>query len=127
MLTYKLLDAFFMVLHPAVIVFNLFGWIPLKTRKANLFLLLLTGASWFVLGIWKGIGYCPLTDWHFEVLRNLGHEDLPHSYISYLIQRLLGWHFSDPLTDALTISFFSAALVCSLYVNKTIIIRKKYR
>ncbi|MDH4059101.1 MAG: DUF2784 domain-containing protein [Cyclobacteriaceae bacterium] len=81
MISYKLLDGLFMVLHPAIILFNLFGWIPRKTRKANLILLLLTGASWFVLGIWKGIGYCPLTDWHFKVLRKLGQTDLPYSYI----------------------------------------------
>lgn len=124
MLTYKLLDAFFMVLHPAVIVFNLFGWIPKKTRIPNLILLLITGASWFVLGIWKGIGYCPLTDWHFEVLRKLGQTDLPHSYISYLMQRLLGWHFSNTHTDLVTVSLFTAALVCSIYVNRSIVIKK---
>jgi hypothetical protein len=117
MIWYKLLDWFFMVLHPAAIFFNLFGWIPVKTRKANLILLLLTGCSWLLLGIWYGLGYCPLTDWHFTVLEKLGEKDLPHSYIKYLLERIFSWSPSDSWTDTLTASFFGAALLCSLAVN----------
>jgi hypothetical protein len=117
MLTYELLDWFFMILHPAIIVFNLLGWIPRRIRKANLILLLLTGGSWFVLGIWKGIGYCPLTDWHFSVLNRLGAEDLPHSYVAYLMDRLIGWRLSDEMTDALTVTLFVVALICSIVFN----------
>ena len=117
MLTYKLLDWFFMVLHPAIIIFNLFGWIPKKTRQGNLLLLLLTGASWFILGIWKGIGYCPLTDWHFQTLYKLGETDLPYSYVAYLMERLLGWRFSDKVTDILTVSLFTGALICTVTLN----------
>jgi len=47
-----------------------------KTRKANLILLLLTGLSWFGLGIFYGWGYCPLTDWHWKVLRELGETGI---------------------------------------------------
>lgn len=117
MLTYTLLDLFFMLLHPAVIVFNLFGWIPKKTRRANLILLGLTGASWFILGIWKGIGYCPLTDWHYEVLRELGQTDLPNSYVAYLMQHTLGFRLSDQATDFLTVGLYSMALIISITLN----------
>jgi hypothetical protein len=117
MLTYRFLDAFFMVLHPAIIVFNLTGWIFRKTRRWNLVLLLLTGASWFILGIWKGIGYCPLTDWHFSVLIKLGEKDLPFSYIAYLMDRILGWRLSDELTDYVTVTLFALALCCSVALN----------
>ncbi|MCD4791284.1 MAG: DUF2784 domain-containing protein, partial [Bacteroidales bacterium] len=77
---YKFLDTFFVVFHTALIIFNLFGWIWKPTRRLNLITLLLTGASWFILGIFYGIGYCPLTDWHWQVLHKLGIYDVPNSY-----------------------------------------------
>lgn len=117
MTLYYLLDWLFMVLHPALILFNLIGWLWMKTRKTNLILLLVTGSSWFILGIWKGIGYCPLTDWHFEVLRKLGAEDLPHSYIKYLADRVTGWNVAETLVDYLTASLYFLALICSIIVN----------
>ncbi|MCK5838377.1 MAG: DUF2784 family protein, partial [Bacteroidales bacterium] len=69
---FKLADTFFIIFHTALTLFNLFGWIWQKTRKLNLIILLLTGFSWFGLGIFYGIGYCPLTDWHYRVLRKMG-------------------------------------------------------
>jgi hypothetical protein len=107
-----------MVLHPALILFNVFGWIFNKTRKANLILLIVTGLSWFVLGIWMGFGYCPLTDWHFEILEKLGHRNLPRSYIAYLMNRLIGWRFSDQTTDILTLGVYCIALLCSILSNR---------
>jgi len=68
MLLYRLLDYFFLVFHLGIVIFNLFGWIWPKTRKANLILLLLTAASWFGLGLIYGIGFCPFTEWHWQVL-----------------------------------------------------------
>ena len=65
---YKFLDIFFIVFHTSLIFFNLFGWIWKYTRRANLVALLLTGGSWFILGLYYGIGYCPFTEWHWEVL-----------------------------------------------------------
>lgn len=121
MFLYHVLDIFFMILHPAVIVFNLFGWIWKKTRVANLILLLLTGGSWFILGLFYGIGYCPFTQWHWEVLYHLGKTNLPDSYVKYLVLRITGISFSDRLTDTVTAICFFLALGLSLYVN----LRKK--
>jgi hypothetical protein len=121
MFLYHVLDIFFMILHPAVIVFNLFGWIWKKTRVANLILLLLTGGSWFILGLFYGIGYCPFTQWHWEVLHHLGKTNLPDSYVKYLVLRITGISFSDRLTDTVTAICFFLALGLSLYVN----LRKK--
>ncbi|SMO58930.1 Protein of Unknown function [Solitalea koreensis] len=106
-----------MILHPCIIIFNLFGWIWKKTRKANLVLLLLTASSWFVLGIFKGIGYCPLTDWHWQVLRKLGQYNLPNSYIKYLLLRLTGIDLNDRLIDIVTVTSFFVALGFSVYFN----------
>ncbi len=113
----NVLDWFFMILHPAIILFNLTGWMLKKTRKANLILLLITGSSWFILGLWKGIGYCPLTEWHFTVLEKAGAENLPNSYIKYLIHRITGWNVTETTANTLTVSLYFMALVCSLIVN----------
>jgi hypothetical protein len=64
---YKVADSFFIIFHSVLICFNLFGWIPKALRKWNLFSLILTTFSWFILGIFYGFGYCFLTDWHWEV------------------------------------------------------------
>jgi hypothetical protein len=113
----KLLDFFFIAFHSVLILFNLFGWITKRTRRLNLITLLLTGASWFILGIFYGIGYCPLTDWHFRILGKLGERDLPMSYISYLLTRFTGMHFNENLIDSLTLWFFLIALLISFFVN----------
>jgi Protein of Unknown function (DUF2784) len=115
---WRLLDIFFVLFHTFIILFNLFGWIWKRTRKYNLILLLLTGGSWLFLGLLVGtLGYCPLTDWHFEVLEKLGHTDLPLSYIKYLADRLTGLNFSSSLVDNITLYSFLAALIISLYLN----------
>ncbi len=113
MMWYLVLDWFFMLVHPALIIFNLTGWLFRKTRKANLFVILLTGASWLILGIWKGLGYCPLTDWHYRVLHHLGAETLPNSYIAYLLERLFLCRFSSRIIDGVTLAAYLAALLIS--------------
>ena len=111
------LDIFFVAFHTIVIIFNLFGWMWRRTRVANLALLSLTAFSWFVLGIWYGIGYCPLTDWHWDVLRALGHTAIPHSYVKYLVDRVLGIDLDAGLVDAVVLAAFILALSISLGLN----------
>lgn len=110
-------DAFFICLHSAVILFNLFGWIWHATRRANLILLLATGASWIFLGAFYGLGYCPLTDWHYQVLWDAGVHDLPRSYIAYICERYSGWRPPALATDIVTALAFAGALIASLSVN----------
>lgn len=114
---YSLADIFFVVFHTGIILFNLFGWGWKKTRKWNLALLLLTGLSWSVLGIWYGFGYCPFTDWHFDVLRELGHTGLPNSYIEYLIERLLPVDVAGSVVNTLTLTCFLLLLLISGWLN----------
>lgn len=112
------LDIFFVIFHTSLILFNLFGWIWQKTRRLNLITLLLTGASWLFLGLIVGTpGYCPFTDWHFNILHKLGKTDLPNSYIKYLADRITGLDFSPSLVDSVTLYAFLAALVVSLVMN----------
>jgi hypothetical protein len=115
---YRILDIFFVIFHSSVILFNLFGWIWRKTRKYNLILLVLTGASWLILGLIVGtLGYCPLTDWHFSVLDKLGVTNLPTSYVKYLADRLTGLDISQSLVDDVTLYSLLAALVISVFLN----------
>lgn len=113
----KLLDLFFVIFHTLLIIFNLFGWVFQKLRKANLITLLLTAFSWFILGLFYGIGYCPLTEWHFMILEKLGNENLPTSYIKYIIGRLTGYDANAQVTDMFTMVFFLAALGVSAFLN----------
>lgn len=108
---------FFYAFHSVLIIFNLSGWLFPRTRKLNLVSLLVTFGSWFVLGLWKGWGYCFLTDWHYQVLRKLGEKNMPSSYIAFLIQELTGWLTNPELVDVLTVGLAGFALLCSLWVN----------
>lgn len=113
----KLADLFFTCFHSIIIVFNLFGWVFRATRKWNLIILLLTGASWVGLGLFYGPGYCPLTDWHFRILEHLGHSDLPTSYISFLVQRFTGLNPDQGIVDAATLGGLALAMLISVYMN----------
>jgi hypothetical protein len=115
---YRIVDIFFVLFHTSLTLFNIFGWIWKKTRLANLITLALTGASWLFLGLLVGmLGYCPLTDWHFNILYRLGETDLPTSYIKYLIDRLTGLDVNAILVDKVTLYTFVAALAISLFLN----------
>lgn len=121
-----LADIFFVVFHTILILLNLFGWIWVKTRKINLITLILTGSSWFILGLIVGtLGYCPLTDWHFNILAKLGETNLPNSYVKYLADRLTGLNIKAALIDSVTLYSFIAALIISVTLNVRDIIRNK--
>ena len=113
----KFLDIFFTVFHTGLVILILLGWIWKKTRRLNLICLLLTAGSWAVLGIFYGFGYCPLTDWHFNILRDLGYTDLPASYLSFLFTRITGLPVDQYLVDGLTLWGLIIALIISLYLN----------
>jgi len=125
MFIYHLLDWFFFLFHLGFVVFNLTGWIWKKTRLANLVALSLTFASWFILGIFYGIGFCPLTEWHWQVLDKLGRTDLPTSYISYLIYRLSGLSVDQSLVDFATVAGAFVAFAISVFLNIKDWLRKK--
>lgn len=126
MTMYKLLDIFFLLFHSSLIIFNLFAWIWIKTRKANLITLLLTAGSWVLLGLMVGtMGYCPLTEWHFNVLEKLGAENLPVSYIKYLADRLTGLDFKQDLVDKVTLWGLILAMLASVILNTRDYLKRK--
>lgn len=127
MIYWQILDYIFVMVHTILILFNLTGWIWRSTRRLHLASLLLTGGSWLLLGLFYGLGYCPLTDWHFSVLIQLGESNLPSSYISYLLERLSGHTFSAPLIDQTTLIGYLIALALSIYFNFFFQQKKKNR
>ena len=114
---YAFLDKFFFVFHSALIVLILFGWIWRKTRVVNLTVVLLTAFSWFILGIWYGFGFCPSTEWHWQVRMKLGHYDLPSSYTKFLVDSLTGADVNENLVDIFAVLFLTLALFASIFTN----------
>ena len=113
----KLLDIFFTILHLAIIGFNLFAWIWPKTRKAHFVCIVFTAFCWFVLGIWFGWGYCPVTDWQWRIKEKLGEQNLPASFIKYFADKITGKDISTSLVDNATLICFLLALILSVYFN----------
>ncbi len=98
------LDHFFTVFHSLLVLFVLTGWIPKKTRKAHLILLGLILFAWIVIGLYKGVlGYCPLTDWHWDIKRALGERNIPSSFTEYMAEKISGVDLSRKLVDAFTL------------------------
>lgn len=111
------LDWGFLIFHSSLILFNCFGWIWKRTRLANLITLVLTGLSWTLLGIWYGLGYCPFTEWHWQVKYRLGQTDLPRSYLKWLADTPTGMDVSPYWTDVVAAVVFATALALSIGLN----------
>lgn len=114
---FEFLNYFFFFFHTFLIFFNSFGWIFPTLRKWNLTSLLITAFSWFILGIWYGLGYCFCTDWHWAVRRQLGYYDMSNSYNHFLILKLTGINFSESLVNTVAVIIFFSSLVLSLWLN----------
>ena len=113
----QILDIFFTLLHLVIILFNLIGWVWAKTRRVHFYCILLTAISWFILGIWYGWGYCPITDWQWQIKEKLGEGNLPNSFIKYFADQVSGEDINTHLIDTLTVVLFVLAAGLSVYVN----------
>ena len=98
----EILNAAFFVFHTSWILFTCLGWIWRQTRPWQLATVVLTAASWFGLGAWYGWGYCPCTDWHWQIRAQLGYND-PPSYIQLLIRELTGVELRPVTADVLAV------------------------
>jgi len=113
----RLLDILLTLIHLAIIGFNLFGWIWKRTRRMHLVCVMLTAGCWFILGIWFGWGYCPVTDLQWHIKEKLGETNLPGSFIKYFADKISGIPVDASLVDTLTAGGFFAAALLSVYVN----------
>ncbi|MFS4460528.1 DUF2784 family protein [Bdellovibrio sp. HCB2-146] len=117
------LDYFLHILHFAVIISNLFLWWFPSTLKTSQITIVGTLISWLVCGYFYGWGYCFLTDWQWQVKDKLGEENLPYSYITYLLHKL-GIYAIDPrLVDNIVAVLMIVAIIgCGIqsmrYQNK---------
>lgn len=114
---YHTFDFLFMLLHLFIIGFNLLGWIWSSTRKLHFIVVLLTAGSWLILGIWYGLGYCPITDWQWLIKERLGETNLPNSFIKYYADKWSGQDISSGFIDVLTAISFALAAALSVYFN----------
>jgi hypothetical protein len=105
------------VLHTALILFNVLGWAWARTRRWNLVTLLVTAFSWGVIGIWKGFGYCPLTDWHWRVREAMGIRKTTSNYIVLLVQTLSGWNPPIQLVNAVVVVVLLSCVSLSIGLN----------
>jgi len=119
-----LLDIGLTIIHILLMIFNLTGWIWLRTRKLHLITLIATTTSWFILGIWYGFGYCVLTDWHWSIKEKLGESNLPNSFVKYIADKITGNVVNSALIDAVTVGALILAIIAAVYVN---FIRKRKR
>lgn len=111
----QIIDYFFILFHSVLILFNILGWMVPRWRLANLISLSITAFSWFVLGIFYGIGYCPFTDWHWKVRQLLGYNDSSNSYVHFLILKITGANLPENWVDTATVIVFFAAFFTSIH------------
>ena len=96
---YPLLNGIFHAVHIAVITFVMVGWMFAPLRLAHLALILLTLGSWFILGLWLGTGYCPISDWHWKIKKSLGGGMPNGTYIHQLLQNISGRELNSDAVD----------------------------
>lgn len=89
--------------HFAIMALNIGGWAYAKTRRFSRWLLILTVLGWIVLGMFRGMGYCVLTDLQWRVREAMGISDNPSGFIHLLIRKLTGVLPSDALVTSLAV------------------------
>lgn len=110
------LNVGFFVFHTLWIGFNCAGWAWRRTRRWQLATVSLTALSWFGLGIWYGWGYCPSTDWHWQIRARLGYHD-PPSYVQLLIRELTGIDLGPDSANALALGTLIVTGVLTSFLN----------
>lgn len=85
----------------------------------HLVLILLTLGSWFILGIWFGAGYCPISDWHWKIKAALGEGKPNGTYIHQLLQNITKRAWNAALVDKVVLITTLAITAISLTLNVT--------
>jgi hypothetical protein len=111
------LDYFYTLIHLLIIGFNLFAWAFPATRRLHLYGVAVTLGCWLILGIWYGIGYCPVTDWQWQVKEQLGEQNLPNSFVKYYADKISGTSVNASIIDAVTAGSFLLSIMISVYLN----------
>ncbi len=104
------------VVHIAVIVFNLVGWVFPRTRFLHWLSVNITAFSWLVMGFFYGFGYCFLTDWHWQVKASLDNMPQESSFITYFLYKI-GLQTSERTIDLFTAITFACIFLLSWVIN----------
>ena len=89
-----------------------------STRKAHIVAIGLILIAWLGIGWYKGvIGYCPLTDWHWDIKRDLGERNISSSFIEYTLVKITGLDLNRKLVDIGTAVGLILSVLCAGYVN----------
>lgn len=116
-------DIGFTIFHSAFILFVLFGWIHPRTQRIHQFALLFTLIAWLLIGWYVGtIGYCPLTDWQWDIKRQLGERNLPSSFTEYVGEKLTGMDLNKTYVDIVTAAGLAFGVIMAVikYVQSRI-------
>ena len=105
------------LLHIAIIVFCVVGWLLPAARPWHLLLCAMILSSWFVVGAWKGWGYCLVTDLQWRLLRSMGENSPPFGYVPMMWQRITGRAVDARRIDQVTQWVFYLSVVASIWVN----------
>ena len=111
------LNVAFFVFHTLWMAFVCVGWAWKRTRRWHIAAVSLTALSWFGLGIRYGWGYCPFTDWHWQIRERLGHRD-PPSYIQLLIREVMRIDLGPDVANALALAVLFLAGVLTVLLNR---------
>jgi uncharacterized protein DUF2784 len=111
------LDLLLFVAHCIVISFNMTGWIWMRTRRWHLASLGLTVFSWLGMGIWYGLGYCALTDWHWQVKKELGETNLPNSFLIYFFNDVMGLGLETSFINRGAVTALAVVTLLSVVLN----------
>ena len=122
--TLQFLNFFLDFFHLSLMLLILFAWLIPCLRKMHLIVALLIGFTWLIFLQSKGIGYCILTDWHWQILMKLGKTNLPETYGQYLYERLTGLTIQKNTAQSIILYYWLGSLILSLvmvfrkYINE---------
>lgn len=104
------------IFHLVIVLFLTFGWIFAKARPLHRWAVGITSFLWIVVGAFVGkLGYCPVTDWHWQVKKLRGEENLPVSYIDYHLQKI-GIHLPPDRADQIVMAIFAVIVAVTIFL-----------
>ncbi len=114
--TYQaVLDTALHLLHTGMVLFMVTGWAFRRLLGLHRGMLVLIWASWLGLGVYvRFLGYCILTDWHWQLKEAMGEHGMPPSYIEYMLWQLGSPDLPDTLVAYSTGGVFVVLTVLSL-------------
>lgn len=112
----QLLDITLYLLHFAVLVFGLTGWLHARTRIAHRVVVSGIAICWFVVGPIMGeTGWCPLTALQWQVKQAAGMVDLPTSWVDHVFMQA-GMMMNAQLIDIFTSSGFVVLIALTAFM-----------